>query len=82
MKKIKEALEEPEADFLTLITKSDLKKNVEYFLKVLENVLQDERKQVSLYIISFKKICIKNIIIYIYILIIINDNQHHYYILF
>ena len=50
LSKIKEALDEPEQDLFSLISKTDLRANVEYFLKVLENVLQDERKQVSLYI--------------------------------
>lgn len=50
LSKIKEALDEPEQDLFSLISKSDLRANVDYFLKVLENVLQDERKQVSLYI--------------------------------
>ena len=46
MKKIKEALDEPDVDFFALISKQDLKKNFEYFVKVLDNVLLDERKQV------------------------------------
>ncbi|RMZ95256.1 calcium calmodulin-dependent 3 -5 -cyclic nucleotide phosphodiesterase 1A-like isoform X3 [Brachionus plicatilis] len=50
--KIKDALGESSQDFFSLISKKDLKKNVEYFLQVLENVLLDERKQVSLRLMS------------------------------
>jgi hypothetical protein len=44
MKKIRDALDESDDDFFSLVSKQDLKKNIEYFLKVLDNVLQDERK--------------------------------------
>lgn len=43
--KIKEALDEPDRELFSLISKQDLRANVDYFLKVLENVLQDERKR-------------------------------------
>ena len=49
LKKIADALDEPNQDFFSLIAKHDLKKNIEYFVNVFENVLKDERKQVSLY---------------------------------
>jgi len=46
LRKMKEALDEPNVDFFALISKQDLKKNFDYFIKVLDHVLQDERKQV------------------------------------
>ena len=46
LKKIKEALDEPDVDFFALISKKDLKRNFDYFIKVMDHVLQDERKHV------------------------------------
>lgn len=47
LRKIKEALDEPGVEFFALISKQDLKRNFEYFIKVLECVIQDERKIMS-----------------------------------
>ena len=43
---IKNALDEPEQDFFSLVSKSDLKKNLDFVIQVLENVLNDERKYI------------------------------------
>ena len=43
---IKNALDEPEQDFFSLVTQSDLKKNLDFVIQVLENVLNDERKYI------------------------------------
>ena len=53
LKKIQAALDEPDENFFQLISKSDLKKNLEYFVQVLDNVLLDERKQVHSYKLKF-----------------------------
>jgi len=51
---MKEALDEPNVDFFALISKQDLKKNFDYFIKVFEHVLNDERKQVLFLVFCFK----------------------------
>ncbi len=53
LKKIQAALEEPDENFFQLISKNDLKRNLEYFVQVLDNVLLDEKKQVHSYILIF-----------------------------
>ena len=69
MRKMKEALDEPNVDFFALISKQDLKKNFDYFIKVLDHVVQDERKQVffnfyfslffSSFCVQFIKFCVQ-----------------------
>jgi hypothetical protein len=41
---IREALEEPDAEFFNLVSPDNLKKNLDFIIKVLQNVLEDERK--------------------------------------
>lgn len=46
LKTIRSALNKPKEEFFNLITRKDLKKNLDFIIKVLENSLADEKKQV------------------------------------
>ena len=46
---LKDALEEPKVDFFSIVSRTDVVKNLDYILRTLQNVLIEDRKsQISL----------------------------------